>query len=129
MKTMGEIIAQKRKELNMTQVQLAEKMCVTDKAVSKWERNLSCPDVNSLSTLSKALEIPVDELLNAKKPETPQKEWRKILHLILKAVPLAMGVAVTVLSFLGRLEAAAGLTLLGLGVACLAVSALAGEEK
>ena len=47
-KTLGEMISFLRKGKNMTQNDLAEKMNVTDKAVSKWERNLSCPDVNSL---------------------------------------------------------------------------------
>ena len=40
-KTMGEVISTRRKESGMTQNDLAEKMGVTDKAVSKWERNLS----------------------------------------------------------------------------------------
>ena len=40
-----------RKEKSMTQSELAERMNVTDKAVSKWERNISCPDINS-STVS-----------------------------------------------------------------------------
>ena len=56
-KTLGEVICSLRKEKDMTQNDLAKKMNVTDKAVSKWERNLSCPDVNSsrlkLSTLLK----------------------------------------------------------------------------
>ena len=43
-KSMGEIISALRKERNMTQRELAEKMNVTDKAVSKWERGLSKPD-------------------------------------------------------------------------------------
>ena len=43
--TMGMMIASKRKELGMTQMELAEKMGVTDKAVSKWERDLSYPDI------------------------------------------------------------------------------------
>ena len=43
--TMGTEIARRRKELEMTQLDLAEKMGVTDKAVSKWERDLAYPDV------------------------------------------------------------------------------------
>ena len=42
-KSIGEIINSLRKAKGMTQNELAEKMNVTDKAVSKWERNLSCP--------------------------------------------------------------------------------------
>ena len=52
-KTIGEIISYLRKEKDMTQNELAQKMSVTDKAVSKWERNLSCPDVNSIPNYSR----------------------------------------------------------------------------
>ena len=61
--TMGQIIAAKRKELGMTQLELAEKMGVTDKAVSKWERDLSYPDVNSLPKLAEIFDMTVDELM------------------------------------------------------------------
>ena len=64
-RNMGEIISFFRKEKGFTQSELAEKMNVTDKAVSKWERNLSCPDVSSIPKLAEILEITVDELLNA----------------------------------------------------------------
>ena len=64
-KTLGEMISSLRKEKNMTQNDLAEKMNVTDKAVSKWERNLSCPDVNSIPKLAEILGVSVEELLNA----------------------------------------------------------------
>ena len=56
-KNLGEMISSLRKEKNMTQNDLAEKMNVTDKAVSKWERNLSCPDVNSIPKLAEILGI------------------------------------------------------------------------
>ena len=50
-KTLGMLISETRKQKGMTQLELAEKMGVTDKAVSKWERDLSCPDVSSLPLL------------------------------------------------------------------------------
>ena len=62
-KTIGEIISYLRKEKGMTQNELAQKMSVTDKAVSKWERNLSCPDVNSIPKLAEILGTTVEELL------------------------------------------------------------------
>ena len=62
--TLGTMIAALRKEHNMTQLQLAEKMGVTDKAVSKWERDLSCPDVDSLPRLAEIFGITVDEMLS-----------------------------------------------------------------
>ena len=51
-KTMGTIICEARKNKNLTQADLATVMNVTDKAVSKWERDISCPDVTSLSKLA-----------------------------------------------------------------------------
>lgn len=62
-KTLGMMIAELRKEKGMTQLELAEKMGVTDKAVSKWERDLSCPDINSLPNLAEILGVSVDELM------------------------------------------------------------------
>ncbi|EMB78103.1 XRE family transcriptional regulator [Streptococcus mutans] len=49
--TLGMMISSLRKEKGMTQLELAEKMRVTDKAVSKWERDLSFPDINSIPKL------------------------------------------------------------------------------
>ena len=73
-KTIGEVISSLRKEKNMTQNDLAEKMNVTDKAVSKWERNLSCPDVNSIPKLAEILDTTVEELINTQS----KKENKKI---------------------------------------------------
>ena len=64
-KTMGETIAARRKERGMTQLELAREMGVTDKAVSKWERNLSCPDVGSIPHLAEVLQISVEELMQS----------------------------------------------------------------
>lgn len=61
---MGQLIACRRRELGMTQRQLAAKLNITDKAVSKWERELSCPDVTLLAGLAQALEISIGELLD-----------------------------------------------------------------
>ena len=60
---LGRFIAQRRKERNMTQRELAEKLHVTDKAVSTWERGAGCPDISLLEPLAEALELSVDQLL------------------------------------------------------------------
>ena len=65
-KTLGMMIASLRKENGMTQLDLAEKMGVTDKAVSKWERDLSCPDVNTIPKLAEVFGVSVDELMQIK---------------------------------------------------------------
>lgn len=122
-KTLGIMIAELRKEQGMTQLGLAEKMGVTDKAVSKWERDLSCPDINSLPTLAALLGVSVDELMQFKREASETKKRPKeIIDLIIKAVALAMGVAVVVLSVLHRLAAESGLVLLGIGMTCTGIS-------
>jgi len=59
-----DFIIKKRKR--MTQLELAEKMRVTDKAVSKWERDLSFPDINSIPKLAEIFEVSVDDLMQVK---------------------------------------------------------------
>lgn len=61
---LGRFISLKRRELQLTQKQLAEKLHVTDKAVSKWERGLSFPDIMLLEPLSQALKIPLENLIS-----------------------------------------------------------------
>lgn len=59
----GKFIAKKRKAINMTQNELAEKLNITDKAVSKWERGLSFPDISILIPLAEILKISLYDLL------------------------------------------------------------------
>lgn len=68
-KEIGLFISKKRKELNMTQKDLANKLNVTDKAVSKWERGLGCPDISILEILSNILGISILELLKGRNIE------------------------------------------------------------
>ncbi len=65
----GSFIQQKRKDKNLTQKQLAEKIGVTDRAISKWERGQGCPDVSILEVLSKELGCSILELLKGRKIE------------------------------------------------------------
>ena len=60
----GNIIRELRTERGMTQKQLADKMNISDKTVSKWERGLGCPDVSLLSELSDLLEVDIGKLLS-----------------------------------------------------------------
>ena len=71
----GKFIASKRKEVNITQEQLAEKLYVTDRAVSKWERGLSLPDAGKMLDLCSILNISVNELLNGE--EIDMKDYEK----------------------------------------------------
>ena len=64
MKTIGQNIANYRKKRGITQEKLADICSVTPQAVSKWENDLSCPDISVLRLLAGTLGITVDELLN-----------------------------------------------------------------
>lgn len=65
----GRFIAELRKEQNMTQKKLAEKLGITDRAVSKWENGRGLPDVSLLKPLCEILGISVTELLNGERTE------------------------------------------------------------
>lgn len=63
----GNFIKELRKEKNLTQKELADKLFITDRAVSKWERGLSCPDISLLDDLSNILGVSVIELLKGRR--------------------------------------------------------------
>lgn len=129
MKSIGEMISSLRKEKGMTQNELAEKMNVTDKAVSKWERDLSCPDINTISKLADVLDVSVDELLQAKKKEYPNTKLKDLVNLIFKAVALAMGIAVVVLNILDKIDVKSSIIMLGIGIACISIYLLDQKEN
>lgn len=128
-KTLGMTISELRKKQGMTQLELANLMGVTDKAVSKWERDLSCPDINSFPHLAQVLHVSVDELLQVKtQPKVKEKKKvDEIVNVALRGVALAMGIAVAVLSILGETDSKTAFIMLGIGLASLSVSAL--QEK
>ena len=63
----GRFIAERRKKSDLTQMQLAEKLGITDKAISKWERGIAMPDSSIMLELCDILCISVNELLNGEK--------------------------------------------------------------
>ena len=63
----GKFIAECRKNVNLTQMQLAEKLNITDKAVSKWERGKALPDSSIMLELCQVLKITVNDLLSGEK--------------------------------------------------------------
>ena len=122
--TFGATISALRKTKGMTQLDLAHQMGVTDKAVSKWERDLSFPDVASLPKLAEVLDTSVDELLEVKTAAQEKPAESKVpalVELVLKAVALAMGVGVTALTIMDEVAPRHALGLLGIGLACVAL--------
>lgn len=85
----GNFISQLRKENGYTQKELAQKLFISDKAISKWERGLSMPDISLLIPLSETLGVTVTELLkhqhieenNKMTPKQIDKIIRKAIHI------------------------------------------------
>ena len=80
----GKFIAACRKEKNLTQAQLAQKLCVTDRAVSKWETGRSLPDASLMLSLCEILGVSVNELLRGeheKEPGEDQKNEQLLLDM------------------------------------------------
>lgn len=79
-RTLGEKINSLRKQRNMTQDELAEKMGVSSQAVSKWEKGLSIPDIPILIELSDFFHIALDDLLKEDTVSFIPKEERKNIN-------------------------------------------------
>ncbi len=76
----GEFIAEMRKEKGWTQRELAERLAISDKTVSKWESGRGLPDISLLLPLCDALGITVNELLSAERqtpPDAPEASFRE----------------------------------------------------
>ena len=79
----GKLISEARKEKGLTQKELAKTLNVTDKAISKWERGKSFPDISLLEPLGETLDVSVVELLKGEKTDKKENE-----DLILNAINL-----------------------------------------
>lgn len=73
-------IKNKRKELGITQEELAEKLCVTEKAISRWETGRGTPDISLLLPLSKELNIDVSELLNGEDNKKTKNDVEQLIE-------------------------------------------------
>ena len=71
----GAFVALCRKEKNVTQLELAQELKVTDKAVSRWERGKGFPDISLLVPLAEALDITVLELMNSERREKRMEDF------------------------------------------------------
>lgn len=90
-KRLGSFIAERRKELGLTQAQLAEKLHVTDKAVSRWERGVGLPDINSVEALADALEVSLIELLRTQRDKEESISTKEAEKLLTDTIALSRG--------------------------------------
>lgn len=88
-KRTGAFIAERRKALGLTQLQLAERLHVTDKAVSRWERGVGLPDVGSMEALSQALEVSIVELMQGQAREETHISTAEADELLTEALHLS----------------------------------------
>lgn len=132
----GKFIAERRKKVNLTQMQLAEKLSVTDRAVSKWETGKSMPDSSIMLELCAILKISVNDLLcgevvtmenynkelennlleMVKQKEAADKRLLRI-EIVVGALCLAVLVALTAIAYLVEMEEWLQTTLILIGVA------------
>ena len=86
----GAFVAELRKEKGITQKELAEKLCISDKAISKWETGNSIPDVSLLMPLAEILGVSVTELLESRRMESPESmDKEQTDNLVKKVIELS----------------------------------------
>lgn len=88
-KIFGAFIAECRKEKNMTQADLAAKLNVTDKAVSRWERGIGFPDISTIEPLASALEISVLELMKSERITTDEVTKEEVMEIVTDTLSVA----------------------------------------
>lgn len=88
-KKFGSFLAALRKEQGMTQAELARKLQVTDKAVSRWERGIGLPDISMLEPLSEALNITVLELLRSEKTNQQELSPEDVSETVIETIKIA----------------------------------------
>ena len=100
--TIGERIQELRKQNNLSQETLADKLNVSRQAVSKWETGLSNPDTENLIALSEIFKIPVEELVGTKSEKSAgdkskvRRQNGKSLYAILIALLVVVGIGTAV---------------------------------
>lgn len=99
----GNFIAETRKKLGLTQLQLAEKLSISDRAVSKWERGKGLPDVSLMLPLCEILQINVNDLLAGEvlnEDNYPEKSEDNMIDVLSKSKKLVRILIVFLISVL-----------------------------
>ncbi len=115
----GRFIAQLRKEQNMTQLDLAQRLGITDRAISKWENGRGLPDLSLIKPLCEALSISINELLSGERLENekiPEKAEENIINTLNYSKKNVKKTRVLFLSILAGILALVLLIALGFGI-------------
>ena len=99
---LSDYLKQYRKEKNLTQEALAEKLYVTKQAVSKWENDRGLPDIETYKDLSRLLGVSVDTLLGLEEKETQKKTNSKVLLVIILSMVLLIGIVIAILAIINK---------------------------
>lgn len=80
-KTFGRFISELRKEMNYTQKQVAQKIHVTDKAISKWENGKGLPDISNIEALADVYSISIGEIMQCRRyvKDEPREDNAKVI--------------------------------------------------
>lgn len=134
---LGERIAKLRKAKGLTQQELGDIVGVGARAVSKWECNITMPDITIISDVAKALDVDIAYLMD---PTTKikhyqedyksttsnkikkQKEISNLSTIVCKSVTLAMSIGVIVLNILNKIEVTDSITLLAIGLLTISIA-------
>ena len=87
-KKVGQLIKKKRLEKKMTQQELADKLHITDRAISKWERGLGAPDISLLQDLSNILELSISDVLSGEEHKEGLSIADKIIIVLCLLMPI-----------------------------------------
>lgn len=128
-KSMGEFISKLREEKGLTEKELGEKLGVTEKDISNWEKNVSTPDTDAVLKLAEFFEVSSEEFTNSKTSSNPViKKINYIIDIVLRAVPVAMGAALLVTTTMGQIDLKSGFMMLGISVASIGIYLLKNEK-
>lgn len=128
----GKAISELRQKKDLTVAELADEFGVAERVVADWESGRAVPDAEQLFTMAELFGVTVEDLSEGKisahvcddPAEIKQIEQdQDLFKLICRTVALAMGIAVTVLSFMNRIEPQNAVAMLGIGLTCLGISA------
>lgn len=126
---MGEFISKLREEKGLTEKELGEKLGVTEKDISNWEKNVSTPDTDAVLKLAEFFEVSSEEFTNSKTSSNPViKKINYIIDIVLRAVPVAMGAALLVTTTMGQIDLKSGFMMLGISVASIGIYLLKNEK-
>ena len=117
--TIAEKIKQLRKDNNMTQEDLAEKLNVSRQTISKWETNITIPDADNIVAISKLFNITTDELLDYR-VETVQKKKQFIMDMAVLLFGIIGFIVFAILLMTNQIdETSSVITINGYGIAAI----------